>query len=80
MQDRKGMLNYKLSEKAQDVSEEIQTKIAKETEGFCGADIDSMVNECKYAMREKKLEKQTDEILLEAFDSMKAGINLDVNF
>ena len=80
MQDRKGMLNYKLSEKAQDVSEETQTKIAKETEGFCGADIDSMVNECKYAMREKKLEKQTDEILLEAFDSMKAGINLDVNF
>lgn len=63
-----------------DISDEMISKIAENTKNFTGSDIESMVNESLYAMREKKLGKLTDEILLESFETMNSGINLEVNF
>jgi len=79
-EERKGIIELKLQKVKNTIDDEVIKKVARDCVGFTGSDLESMVNEAVYAMREGNMEVVTSELLDEAYENIRVGINLEVNF
>ena len=78
-QERAGILKKKLEPITNTISELDINEFAAETEGFCGADIDTAVNECVlFAMRESRKSSERED-LMKALTKIKSNLVKDTS-